>query len=202
MLAEFALTALLVELTPGPNMTWLALLAASRGRAAALAAVAGIAVGLALAGIAAALGLSLLIAETPWLFQFLRWAGAVYLLWLAFDAWRDSRDSGALVEDDDGLRKYAMMGLLGNLLNPKAYLFYLAMTPAFLDASRPLLPQSLLLVAIYCAVATAVHGAIALLAGTWHRWTAEPARATLMRRIFAGLLVATAVWFLLATRTS
>jgi threonine/homoserine/homoserine lactone efflux protein len=202
MLAEFALTALLVELTPGPNMTWLALLAASRGRAAALAAVAGITVGLAFAGVAAAFGLSLLIAETPWLFQFLRWAGALYLLWLAWDAWRDSRDGGALAEDNDGLRKYAMMGLLSNLLNPKAFLFYLAMAPAFLDPARPVLPQSLLLVAIYCAVATVVHATIALLAGTWHRWTSEPARAALLRRVFAGLLAATAVWFFVATRTT
>ena len=84
----FLLASLLIELTPGPNMTWLAALGASRGRTAALAAVAGIALGLAFAGAVAGIGLSALIASQPWLIDGLRWAGALYLLYLAYDAWR------------------------------------------------------------------------------------------------------------------
>ena len=69
MVLEFLAASLLIELTPGPNMAWLALLGASRGRLAALAAVAGVALGLSVAGTAAALGVSTLIGTTPWLFQ-------------------------------------------------------------------------------------------------------------------------------------
>ena len=90
MFFEFLLTAILIELTPGPNMAWLALLGASRGRIAALGAVAGIALGLAIAGAAAAFGVSALIGKTPWVFQALRWAGALYLLYLAWDAWQQA----------------------------------------------------------------------------------------------------------------
>ena len=97
MLGEFAIAAILIELTPGPNMAWLALLAVSRGRLTRLAAVLGVALGLSFAGVAAAIGVAALIAATPWIFQLLRWAGSLYLLYLAWDAWR----STSAIEDGE-----------------------------------------------------------------------------------------------------
>ena len=85
---SFAFAAVLVELTPGPNMAWLALLAATEGRARGFAAVAGVALGLGLMGAAAALGLAALVQTQPQVYQALRWAGMLYLLWLALEAWR------------------------------------------------------------------------------------------------------------------
>src|SRR5262245_32737332 len=87
-LLAFAGTCLVVELTPGPNMAYLAVLSADKGRRAGFAAVAGIAVGLLIVGVGAALGLAALVASSRWLYEILRWCGAFYLLWLAWDAWR------------------------------------------------------------------------------------------------------------------
>ena len=197
MILEAFITSLLIELTPGPNMGWLALLSASRGRLIGLSAVAGIALGLSIAAVAAALGLSLLIATTPWLFQMLRIAGSLYLLYLAWEAWNDGAG-----EDGNGLdataSHYFIQGLISNSLNPKAYLVYAAILPQFMTADAKL-PEIVLYSAIYVAVATGVHAGIALLAGGANRLFQDKTRARILSRIAALLLVAIAVWFFLTT---
>ena len=198
MLLEFLAAAVLIELTPGPNMAWLALLGASRGRVAALAAVAGVALGLSIAGAAAAFGVSALIGTTPWLFQALRWAGSLYLLYLAWDSWRDST-APLETQFDEPLRRYFGQGLLSNMLNPKAYLVFAAVLPQFVNPAQPLLTQLITLSALYVGVATAVHAAIALLAGSFNRFFADQSRARILGRVFAVLLAAVAIWFFNAT---
>src|ERR1700741_833391 len=88
-LIAFVLTSLIIEMTPGPNMAYLAVLGASRGRIAGFAAVLGVALGLALLGIVAGLGGGSFVLNNPAIYESLRWAGALYLCWLAFDSWRD-----------------------------------------------------------------------------------------------------------------
>ena len=198
MLAEFLFTAILIELTPGPNMTWLALLGAARGRLTALAAVAGISLGLAIAGLAAALGVSALIGTTPWLFQALRWAGSLYLLYLAWDSWHRTNEFHDGNFEEPRLR-YFGQGLVSNMLNPKAYLVYAAILPQFIIAGQNLLTQLFSLTALYVAVATFIHAAIALLAGSLYSFFASPTRAQNLGRIFALLLVGVAFWFFYAT---
>ena len=198
MLPEFLVAAILIELTPGPNMAWLALLGASRGRIAALAAVAGVALGLSIAGAAAAFGVSALIGTTPWLFQALRWAGSLYLLYLAWDSWRDST-APLKAQFDEPLRRYFGQGLLSNMLNPKAYLVFAAVLPQFVNPAQPLLTQLITLSALYVGVATVIHAAIALLAASFNRFFADQARARILGRVFALLLTAVAIWFFYAT---
>jgi threonine/homoserine/homoserine lactone efflux protein len=198
MLPEFLVAAILIELTPGPNMAWLALLGATRGRIAALAAVAGVALGLSIAGAAAAFGVSVLIGTTPWLFHALRWAGSLYLLYLAWDSWRDST-APQETQFNEPLRRYFGQGLLSNMLNPKAYLVFAAVLPQFVDPAQPLLAQLITLSALYVGVATVIHAAIALLAGSFNRFFADRARARILGRVFALLLAAVAVWFFYAT---
>ena len=198
MLLEFLAAAVLIELTPGPNMAWLALLGASRGRIAALAAVAGVSLGLSIAGAAAAFGVSALIGTTPWLFQALRWAGSLYLLYLAWDSWRDSAAPQETLFDEP-LRRYFGQGLLSNMLNPKAYLVFAAVLPQFVDPAQPLLTQLITLSALYVAVATVIHAAIAFLAGSFNRFFADRARARMLGRVFALFLAAVAIWFFYAT---
>jgi hypothetical protein len=82
LILEFTLAAILIELTPGPNMTWLAVVGTSRGRSTALAAVAGIALGLAVAAAIAGTSLAAIFARIPQLFDILRWLGTLYLFCL------------------------------------------------------------------------------------------------------------------------
>jgi threonine/homoserine/homoserine lactone efflux protein len=105
-LAGFALTSVLIELTPGPNMAWLAVLAATEGRRQGYAAVAGVALGLGLVGAIAALGLAAVLQTSPLAYQTLRWAGVAYLLWMAYEAWRGADAPEDHAAAGSGLRAY------------------------------------------------------------------------------------------------
>lgn len=191
-LLAFALASLLIELTPGPNMAYLAILAADRGRVAGLAAVAGVALGLAGLGLLAVLGLGTLVLEHPWLYQSLRWTGVAYLLYLAWEAWRDSRKPIDAVDPNEGTRRFFLRGLITNLLNPKAALFYVTVMPGFLSTTST--REALLFGAVYVVVATLVHAVVVLLAGTVQPLLTVPARRRLMGAVFAILLVGVAGW--------
>jgi len=199
-LLAFILTCLVIELTPGPNMAYLAVLGASIGRRAGFAATLGVALGLLIVGLAAALGLAVVIANSRLLYEALRWAGALYLFWLAWEAWRREEDTlpGTAVAARDS--KYFLRGLVTNLLNPKAGIFYLAVLPTFVNEVHPLLAQTITLSAVYVAVATAIHSAIVLLADTARPWLEDQERSVIIRRVFSLLLVAIAIWVLFATR--
>jgi threonine/homoserine/homoserine lactone efflux protein len=190
---EFLLTSFLIELTPGPNMVWLAALAFSKGRRPALIAVAGVATGLAMLGVLAALGLGALVAASPWIYQTIRTFGFLYLLWLAWQTWQP-------VSPEEGGFGSFRDGLVTNLLNPKAGLFYIAVLPAFVDPSKgPLLNQTMILVAAYVAVATVVHAAIVIFASSLRKLLVANGRILFVRRGLALGLVSVALWFLWKT---
>jgi threonine/homoserine/homoserine lactone efflux protein len=198
MFYSFLVTAILIELTPGPNMTWLAVLGSTRGRLVALAAVAGIALGLGIAAIVAGVGLTALFNKMPMLFDGLRWAGTAYLLYLAWDAWRDA--DGQEVNIDGSALHGFTQGLITNILNPKAYLFYAAMLPQFVVLGSPASPQIAILSATYVAVATLIHAGIALLAGTAETWLRSSSQAITIRKILAVLIMLAAAWFFYSTK--
>ena len=129
----FALAVLLIELTPGPNMAWLAGLAATEGRRCGLAAVAGVALGLLANGVLAALGLAALLQTAPQLWNILRFAGGAMMLWLAIEAWRGTGDGSRSTRPVRSRGRAFATGALINLLNPKAYIFFLVVAPQFLN---------------------------------------------------------------------
>ena len=91
--------------------------------------------------------------------------------------------------------RYFRRGLITNLLNPKAAVFYVAVLPTFIEPGRAPLPQTVALSAIYVAVATAVHAAIVLLAGTLEPVLNDPRRERIARRVLSALLAIVALWF-------
>lgn len=201
MLASYVMTVLIIELTPGPNMAYLAALTLGAGRRAGLAAVAGVAIGLALIGLAAAAGLATLIAASPTIWTALRWAGGLYLLYLAWQTWRGEEETspaGTAALDPAHVR-YFTRGIITNILNPKAALFYVAIVPRFLPENGPTLMYGLGLTAISVAVATTVHLAIVLLADRLHPLLSQPGRMERTRHSLAIGLAAIAIWFLLTT---
>lgn len=197
----FLITAILIELTPGPNMAWLALTSASHGRRAGLAAVGGIALGLAALGGASAFGLAELATRSPAIFNLLRYAGVAYLLWLAWRAWVGEKEvSPEMAKGRWQLAAWFRHGLLLNLLNPKAAIFFIAVLPSYVAPNIPFAPQTFLLSASYVAIATMVHVAIVLLAGAAHGWLSSGQRQRNVKRVFAVLLTVIALWFLISTR--
>lgn len=195
---SFALTSLLIELTPGPNMTYLAMVAAQSGRRAGFSAAVGAALGLTALSIAAALGLSALLAASPAMYAALRWGGVGYLLYLAWDAWRDgTRPAEGTPQSHT---RFFGRGLVTNLLNPKALVFYVAVLPTFIDPAGQLLQQSLVLSAVYVLVASAVHVAIVALAGGVQPMLANKQLRRVSGALFAAGLVGVAIWFAWSTR--
>jgi threonine/homoserine/homoserine lactone efflux protein len=196
----FLITTMLIELTPGPNMAWLALTSATQGKRPGFAAVGGIATGLAILALASAMGLAALAARAPFAFSLLRYAGVAYLLWLAWQTWVGEQEATANRIDAAAMAAWFRHGLLLNLLNPKAAVFFVTVLPAYIATNAPIVPQTMLLSASYVAIATAVHLVIVALAAQAHGWMTVGNRRNQVRRIFAVLLAMVAIWFLLSTR--
>jgi threonine/homoserine/homoserine lactone efflux protein len=194
-LIPFALASLLIELTPGPNMSYLAIATLKDGRRAGLLTVAGVALGLLAVGLVAALGLNVIIANSPVLYDGLRMIGLLFFLYLAFEAWKDPAPGGTEPVTDGG---HFMRGFLTNALNPKAATFYLAVLPRFIEPAGDVTRQTLTLTLVYVAVATLVHLVIVLGAAQARPFLDGP-NERVARRVMAVLLVLVAVWFAIST---
>ena len=131
--------------TPGPANLFAVATGMQRGKRAALAGVAGLNSAMLLWFSAAALGLGTLIAAYPQLFRALAWGGGVYVVWLGLQSLR-----GALIAQGPAGPDHVRVrsgrsafgeGLLVQLANPKALLFFVAVLPPFIDVARPAAPQ-------------------------------------------------------------
>jgi threonine/homoserine/homoserine lactone efflux protein len=193
-LAAFLLASLLIELTPGPNMTWLAILTLAEGRLRGLMAVAGVGLGLAVLGALGALGVSEIIKSSRLAYEILRWAGAGFLVYLAWEGWR-----GGEKEEGGGERRAFTRGFVANVLNPKAAIFYIAVLPGFIDPRADVSAQTWTLTAAYVVVATSVHAMIVLMVSALQPLLMEPRRAEITRKILSLALFGVAVWFILTS---
>lgn len=188
-LVEFLIAAIVMEITPGPNMTWLALLAAREGRVAGLRAVAGIATGLALLALAAVSGVAALISAWPALYEAIRWGGVIFLLYLAWEAWVGEK---AEAETPDHNRHFRR-GLVVNLLNPKAAAVFVVMIPGF--AGPDAVTTQVVMTIAYLVIASLAHGLLVAFAGSFQKALSDPKRELIVRRVFAIVLVGVAMWF-------
>ena len=134
-LLAFGAIALGMVLTPGPNMIYLISRSISRGAGAGLISLAGVATGFLFYMLGAAFGITAVVMAVPYAYDALRFAGAGYLLYLAWQAVQPGGRSPFQVRElpKDGPRKLYLMGLLTNLLNPKVAVLYLSLLPQFID---------------------------------------------------------------------
>lgn len=161
----FLAAATALVLTPGPDMAFTLATAASRGPKAGLGAVAGIVTGGLVWTIAAAAGLAALVAASEHALTVVRYAGAAYLIWLAWKTLR-ALDAPLEAEGAQSAGRAFRRGLVTNLLNPKIGLFFLALLPQFTNAQiGPVWLQMLLLGLIFFALGALVLTAVALAAG-------------------------------------
>ena len=141
-LALFATTVFVVNATPGVDMMLTLTRTLRYGVRGGLAAALGVIAGCVVHALAAALGLAALIAASAEAFSVIKWAGAAYLLWLAFAMWRTAWAGAAAtampqLAGSPGLLALFRQGVLTNVLNPKIALFCLALLPQFIDADAP-----------------------------------------------------------------
>lgn len=198
LLAGFVFTVFLIELTPGPNMAWLVMLSLSDGRKAGLAATAGIAAGLIVIAGLSALGLAALIASSPVLYEILRWAGALFLLYLAYEGWRSTGESSTAIIPGQTAR-HVLRGFIVNALNPKAAFFYVTVMPEFISPSYSADVQAISLALISVAIATAIHLGLVVSASRLRPVIMNADWNTRIRRILSLSLVGVAIWLFLSS---
>ncbi len=163
-----ALVELGLVVIPGPNMIYLVSRSVAQGRRAGLVSLAGVGVGFLVYLLAASAGLATLFALVPEIYLTLKIAGAAYLLWLAWNAFRPGGSSVFATQElePDRPRKLFGMGLLTCLLNPKIAILYISLLPQFLDPARGHLgAQSVILGLVQLAVGVAVNGIFVITAG-------------------------------------
>jgi threonine/homoserine/homoserine lactone efflux protein len=204
-LVLYAAACVLLVLTPGPNLMYLISRTLCQGRAAGIVSLAGTTSGFLFYAVTAAFGLTAVFVAIPVLFDIVRWAGAAYLLWLAWDAVRPQGSGGLFARRDlppVAPGKLFRTGVLTSILNPKVALFYLALFPQFVDPARgSVLVQSLLLAAVQIVIDATGDLLFVLAAARVARWLAErPAWIVAQRWVLGGVFGAIAVRLALDSR--
>lgn len=196
-LLAFALIALGMVLTPGPNMIYLISRSICQGRVAGLISLGGVALGFVFYMLCAAFGITAIVLAVPYAYDALRFAGALYLLWLAWQAVRPGGRSPFHVRDlpKDSPRKLFAMGFLTNLLNPKIAVMYLSLLPQFIAPENgSVLTQSLALGATQIVISVVVNSVIAIAAGSIAAFLiARPGWILVQRWLMGTVLAALAV---------
>lgn len=188
----FAFVALGMVLTPGPNMIYLISRSICQGPAAGLVSLGGVALGFVVYMICAALGLTALLLAVPYAYDALRWAGALYLLILAWQALRPGGRSPFQVRElrPDGPRKLFTMGLVTSLLNPKIAVLYLSLLPQFIDPKiGAVLSQSLVLGVTQIVISVSVNAAFTVMAGAIATFLAQRPTWTMIQRWLMGTVL-------------
>jgi threonine/homoserine/homoserine lactone efflux protein len=196
------MAAAVLALTPGPGMAYVVARTVAGGRQEGLASCLGTGLGGMLHVLAAALGLSVLLAQSALAFSLVKYCGAAYLIYLGVRMLMQKTPAGdAKPVSAQGARRAFAEGILVEALNVKTALFFLAFLPQFTTPAEPLLLQLVLLGSICVALNTlvdvmAVLGAQRLLKSGLGR----SARARLMTRASGVIMVGLGVWLALAKR--
>lgn len=196
-LIAFALIALGMVLTPGPNMIYLISRSICQGRVAGLISLGGVALGFVFYMLCAALGITALLMAVPFAYDALRIGGALYLLYLAWQAVKPGGRSPFQVRDlpADSPRRLFAMGFVTNLLNPKIAVMYLSLMPQFIQPGHgSVLMQSLVLGSTQIVISVVVNALIAIMAGSIAVFLAgrplwQHVQRWLMGTVLAGLAV-------------
>jgi threonine/homoserine/homoserine lactone efflux protein len=195
----FVLTSIILVIVPGPTVTLIIANSLRHGTRAGLINVAGTQAGLAVMLVVLAAGLSTLIASLGVVFDWLKLAGAAYLIWLGWKLWQAD---GSLVEGSDRPRpngSFFWQGFIVILSNPKVLVLFGALIPQFIDPAGDPLLQTLVLGATFMIVATIFDSAYAVLAGRAGGMLSR-GNVRLVERLSGSFLIAGGIWLALQRR--
>jgi threonine/homoserine/homoserine lactone efflux protein len=201
-LLTFLFAALILAVTPGPGIAYVVARTVAGGRTEGLASCLGTGIGGMLHVLAAAVGLSLVVAQSALAFNLVKYLGAAYLIYLGIRLLlRRDHDLAIKPVAAQGVRRALFEGVVVEALNVKTALFFLAFLPQFVAPGEPLVPQLVLLGSICVALNTlvdvvAVFAADRLLASD----SARAARARLLTRISGATMLALGTYLALARR--
>jgi threonine/homoserine/homoserine lactone efflux protein len=195
MTLAFLLTSLIVVVTPGAGALYSVATGLAHGAKASVFAAVGCTIGIVPAMLAAVTGLAAIMHGSAVAFQAIKWAGVVYLLFLALVTWRDKSALVAVTTDSErpGPWRITWTAVAVNVLNPKLTLFFVAFLPQFIDPASSATSQMLSLSGFFMAmtfVVFTVYGVFA--AGVRNSVISRPRVVAWMRRTFAATYVALA----------
>ena len=188
-IALFIAASALLAIAPGPDVIYVLTRGIAQGRRAGLAAALGFASGCLFHTALAALGVAALIRSSPIAFDLVRYAGAAYLVWIGIQALRHrSAFSVEAASDTRALATIFKQSVVGNMLNPKVTLFFLAFLPQFVNArAGNVALQMALLGVVFMVVTIVVFGAVAIFAAMIGDWVRRKPAIGERLNVFAGL---------------
>ena len=188
-IALFLAASALLTIAPGPDIVYVLTRAIAQGSRAGVAAALGFATGCIFHTVLAAVGIAALIRSSELAFDLVRYAGAAYLLWIGIQALRH-RSSFSIDRalDTRALGVIFRQSVIGNMLNPKVTLFFLAFLPQFVNAQAGHVgAQMALLGAIFMAQTIVIFGAVALFSGWLGAWMRAKPSIGERLNVFAGI---------------
>ena len=198
LFSAFLIITTILILTPGPVVTLVISTGATQGVRAALATAAGTTLGNAVLLTAIAFGLDWVLANAAVVFNALRWIGALYLIYLGLNAWRNAGNNDELSANTRRVNFFR--GILVALTNPKTIVFFTAFLPQFVDPNLPTAPQLAAMCAVSVIFAGLSDSAYALASGYGRAWFQKPGRTKWLGRASGTVLIAGGVWLSFARR--
>jgi len=192
----YVLACAVIALIPGPTVTVIIANSLRHGARAGLLNVAGTQLGLALMMAILVVGLSSVIAAMGWLFEWLRWAGAAYLVWLGYKLLRSPEAIGQAESAPAPRGGFFLQGFLVLMANPKALLWFGAFIPQFVNPAGNYVAQIIVLGVTAMAVALVSDGAYAVLTGRAGAFLSKK-RIRLVSRLSGGFLIGGGIWLAL-----
>ena len=195
----FVVASVVLILIPGPNVSLIVANSIAYGTRYGLLTVVGTSSAIVMQLALVALGLTATLDILAGWFEWIRWIGVAYLLYLGFRQWTATPiDLTRIRPQPRSFRAIALRGFLISLTNPKTLLFYGAFFPQFLSPEAPIVPQVVLLSFSFLVIATALDGGWALLSGRVRGLLAI--RGRLRNRLSGGFLMCAGIGLALARR--
>jgi threonine/homoserine/homoserine lactone efflux protein len=192
LFSAFLLITVVLFLTPGPIVTLVVATGARQGTRAALATVAGASSGTALLLSLIALGLGWILQTSAEVFDYLRWVGAAYLIWLGIQAWRHAGQQAQALAPS--VRVHAWRGFVVAITNPKSIAFFTAFLPQFIDPALPLTRQLAVMCTVSVLLGLLLDSGWAAAAGLGRAWFMKPQHNRLLGRVSGLVLIGGGVW--------
>lgn len=202
VLIPYFIACVVLAIAPGPDNIFVLTQSALRGRKAGILIVLGLCTGLLVHTTAVALGVAVIFQTSALAFTLLKLAGAAYLVYLAWGAFRAGATEIAGEKNTLTLAQLYRRGIIMNITNPKVTIFFLAFLPQFADPARGSISlQMMYLGALFIVSAILVFGAIALAAGTLGEWLKRSEKAQkIMNRVAGVIFLGLAAKLLMAER--
>jgi threonine/homoserine/homoserine lactone efflux protein len=180
-LLSFTLGAVLITATPGPDNLMVLGMGVSKGRRQGVAFGLGCALGCLSHTALAVMGVSAMVAASPWAFTALKWIGGAYLVWLGVNVLRHAGEGaqvGSTLPEQASLRELFLKGMFANAINPKVVLFFLSFLPQFVVPAQGGIGVQLgVLGLVFTLQAAVLFGLLAWFAGSIGAWLGRRPRA-------------------------